>query len=257
MKSLTSDVTVQRDVLLGRRIGFYRMKGEVGTGNFSQVKIAVHCLTKGQLGVVIFYFFSSSLLSLHQKEQFLQKVLCIQSAFTGPTDQNCVTCFSLFFLSCFFLSLGLFSCLILLRILSTWFAGQSTDSLFLSLYFFHFDLFLYSRSLRLFHHKCCRDSNGQAEKVAIKILDKSKLDVKTQRMLTREIYCMEKLHHPNLVRLFEVIETLTKVYLVLEYAPFGELAQRINDKGRLKESTSAMIFAQIVSAIDHMVRKVI
>lgn len=102
-----------------------------------------------------------------------------------------------------------------------------------------------------------RDFNDKIEKVAIKILDKSKLDVKTQRMLTREIYCMEKLHHPNLVRLFEVIETLNKVYLVLEYAPFGELAQRISDKGRLKESTSAMIFAQIVSAIDHMVRKVI
>lgn len=89
--------------------------------------------------------------------------------------------------------------------------------------------------------------------MAIKILDKSKLDVKTQKMLTREIYCMEKLHHPNLVRLFEVIETFSKVYLVLEYAANGELAETINERGRFKEPAAALIFAQIVSAIDHMV----
>uniref|UniRef100_A0A4W3GW17 non-specific serine/threonine protein kinase n=1 Tax=Callorhinchus milii TaxID=7868 RepID=A0A4W3GW17_CALMI len=57
-----------------------------------------------------------------------------------------------------------------------------------------------------------------SEKVAIKILDKSKLDQKTERLLSREIASMERLHHPHIIRLYEVIETLTRLHLVLEYA---------------------------------------
>jgi serine/threonine protein kinase len=72
-------------------------------------------------------------------------------------------------------------------------------------------------------------------------------------MLSREILSMEKLHHPNVVRLFEVIETFSKVYLVMEFAAAGELYQRVTSQGRLNEETAKTLFAQIVSAIDHMV----
>ena len=43
-----------------------------------------------------------------------------------------------------------------------------------------------------------------SEKVAIKIMEKSKMDQKAQRLLTREIDNMEQMHHPNIIRLFEV-----------------------------------------------------
>lgn len=95
------------------------------------------------------------------------------------------------------------------------------------------------------------------EKVAIKILDKSKLDSKTQTMLTREIGAMEKLHHPNLVQLFEVIENFSKIHLVLEFAAGGELYQKISNQGKLIEPVAKSLFAQIISAIDHMVSFVI
>lgn len=36
------------DLVLGRRVGFYEMRGEVGQGNFSTVKLGIHALTKGQ-----------------------------------------------------------------------------------------------------------------------------------------------------------------------------------------------------------------
>jgi serine/threonine-protein kinase NIM1 len=38
------------------------------------------------------------------------------------------------------------------------------------------------------------------ERVAVKILDKAKLDQKTRRMLAREIATMESIHHPNIIR---------------------------------------------------------
>lgn len=84
-------------------------------------------------------------------------------------------------------------------------------------------------------------------------MEKSKLDSKTQVMLNREIASMEKLHHPNLVQLFEVIENFTKIHLVMEFASGGELYQKISNQGKLIEPLAKSLFAQIISAIDHMV----
>ena len=50
---LTNDISKDKrflnEITLGRRIGFYRIRGELGSGNFSQVKLGVHALTKGEL----------------------------------------------------------------------------------------------------------------------------------------------------------------------------------------------------------------
>ena len=92
-----------------------------------------------------------------------------------------------------------------------------------------------------------------SDKVALKVIEKSKLDQKTQRMLTREIANMDIIAHPGIIRLFEVVETLSRIHLVLEFAPGGELFNRVTTEGRLVESEAAYVFSQVVSAIVYLV----
>ncbi|CAL1569072.1 unnamed protein product [Knipowitschia caucasica] len=90
------------------------------------------------------------------------------------------------------------------------------------------------------------------DKVAMKILDKARLDPTAQRLLHREIVGLESLRHPNVVRLYEVVDTPSRLHLVLEYAGGGDLADHIYTHGRLSDHRSKIIFAQILAAVKYM-----
>lgn len=46
---LAHDERYLKEITLGKRIGFYRIRGELGSGNFCQVKMGIHSLTRGKL----------------------------------------------------------------------------------------------------------------------------------------------------------------------------------------------------------------
>lgn len=89
--------------------------------------------------------------------------------------------------------------------------------------------------------------------MALKILDKTRMDTQVQRLLSREISSMELLRHPNVLHLYEVVETPSRLHLVLEYAGGGDLHNKICNEGKLSDNASKVTFAQILSAIKYMV----
>ncbi|GAA55553.1 serine/threonine-protein kinase NIM1 [Clonorchis sinensis] len=93
------------------------------------------------------------------------------------------------------------------------------------------------------------------ELVAIKVLDKTRMNTSTQKLLMREISILECLHHPNIIRLYEVVETLTRLHLVMEYVAGGDLNKRIARYGKFSEPEAKIIFAQLVSAVNHLHEK--
>ncbi|KFR12723.1 Maternal embryonic leucine zipper kinase, partial [Opisthocomus hoazin] len=89
------------------------------------------------------------------------------------------------------------------------------------------------------------------EKVAIKIMDKVALGDDLPRVKI-EIDAMKNLSHQHICRLYHVIETSKKIFIVLEYCPGGELFDYIISKDRLSEEEARVFFRQIVSAIAYV-----
>lgn len=80
--------------------------------------------------------------------------------------------------------------------------------------------------------------------MAVKILEKRKIteDADVQRV-TREIEILKMIRHPNIIQLFEIIETPKQLFLIMEYVSGGELFDYIVKKQKLKE-TEACSFIQ-------------
>ncbi|WVZ54628.1 hypothetical protein U9M48_005395 [Paspalum notatum var. saurae] len=90
------------------------------------------------------------------------------------------------------------------------------------------------------------------EPVAIKILDKEKvLKHKMVEQIKREISTMKLIKHPNVVRIYEVMGSKTKIYIVLEYATGGELFDTIVNHGRMREDEARRYFQQLINAVDY------
>ncbi|KAK4782343.1 hypothetical protein SAY86_016445 [Trapa natans] len=88
--------------------------------------------------------------------------------------------------------------------------------------------------------------------VAIKILNRHKIREKGMEMkVEQEIKISKMLVHPHVVRLYEVIETATDIYVILEYAEHGDLYDYIVETRRVPEEEARKLFQQLISGLQY------
>ncbi|KAL8160408.1 hypothetical protein V2J09_001945 [Rumex salicifolius] len=87
---------------------------------------------------------------------------------------------------------------------------------------------------------------------AVKILHKDKiLHLKITDQIKREISTLKILKHPHIVRLYEVLASKTKIYMIFEYVNDGELFNKISAKGKLLEKQGRRFFQQLIDAVSY------
>ncbi|XP_041936208.1 probable serine/threonine-protein kinase SIK1B [Alosa sapidissima] len=87
--------------------------------------------------------------------------------------------------------------------------------------------------------------------VAIKIIDKTRLNSSDLEKINREVQIMKLLNHPHIIKLYQVMETKDMLYMVTEYAQNGEMFDYLSSVGRLTEGEARRKFWQIVNAVDY------
>lgn len=98
--------------------------------------------------------------------------------------------------------------------------------------------------------KAVRRTNGQV--VALKIVKKSTLKPKELETIHDEVEIMQRIDHPNCVRLFDIYESSEKLYMAMEFLQGGELFERIVQKEKFSEHEAAEAIKQICEGLKNL-----
>lgn len=85
--------------------------------------------------------------------------------------------------------------------------------------------------------------------VAVKEIDKKLLSSKVSESLLKEINILSTINHPNIIQLFEAIETEDRIFLVLEYCDGGDLAAYIQRYGKVSEEVARHLMRQLAAGL--------
>eukprot|EP01096_Ripella_sp_DP13-Kostka_P000601 TRINITY_DN1064_c4_g1_i1.p1 TRINITY_DN1064_c4_g1~~TRINITY_DN1064_c4_g1_i1.p1 ORF type:complete len:571 (+),score=159.28 TRINITY_DN1064_c4_g1_i1:105-1817(+) len=89
-------------------------------------------------------------------------------------------------------------------------------------------------------------------KVAVKILNRKMItNMSMEAKISREIQVLKLFRHPHIIRLYEVIETATDIFMVMEYVSGGELFDYIVVNGKLSEDEARRMFQQIIAGVEY------
>lgn len=76
-----------------------------------------------------------------------------------------------------------------------------------------------------------------------------------QYLLQTELFCLQTLHHPNIVRFFECYQDFKFVHIVTEYLEGSDLLNLLSTKKKLTEKEAYHIFDQLLDAIFYIHEK--
>ena len=91
------------------------------------------------------------------------------------------------------------------------------------------------------------------EKVAIKILEKSKIKKSYDfSKIKREIHILKTFHHMNIIKTKEIKENEKKIYIIMEYCKHGELFNHIIERKKLSEKESSFFYYQLINGLEYI-----
>lgn len=89
------------------------------------------------------------------------------------------------------------------------------------------------------------------EKVAVKILEKSKMkDKDDYERVIREMQIIKKLNSDNVIKVYEILEDKENYFIIMEYCEEGELFNYIVKNKRLTEDEAAFFFYQLINGLE-------
>lgn len=71
-------------------------------------------------------------------------------------------------------------------------------------------------------------------------------------MFKKEMRIIRRLQHPNIIRVWDIIKTRTRVYIFMEYASKNSIGQLVRDNGPIPEDLSRQWTSQTASALAYM-----
>ncbi|XP_013860221.1 aurora kinase A [Austrofundulus limnaeus] len=88
--------------------------------------------------------------------------------------------------------------------------------------------------------------------LALKVLFKNQLEkAGVEHQLRREVEIQSHLRHPNILRLYGYFHDTSRVYLILEFAPKGELFSELQRCGSFSEDRSATYIMELADALHY------
>ena len=96
-----------------------------------------------------------------------------------------------------------------------------------------------------------------AELYAVKIVDKTSMDSQENEALHSEIAILKLASHPNIMRMKEVFETRSKIFIVMKLLNGGDLYTRLQARKFFKEDVSKEIGYSLLSAVEYLHKRAI
>ena len=91
------------------------------------------------------------------------------------------------------------------------------------------------------------------EKVAIKILDKKKILLKEDlERVKREINILKNFNNQNVIKVYEIYESKTHHYLIMEYCEKGDLFNHIVENQKLENDEASYFYYQLINGLEYI-----